>query len=127
MAQARIYPSFLDVSQEWHDLFTSECPPDAPETAPAETEARREALHRRFVTAEAALLAWRPTSPAEIIGMLEAIVSDEWVTPAQASALRAIQQSLAAPAQASGTESSARTLRRSGGLLPVEALRTLVA
>jgi hypothetical protein len=121
MAQARIYPSFLEVYQEWHDLFSSECPPDAPEAEAGDAEARREALHRRFVRAEAALLAWRPTGPVEIIGMLEAIVSDEWVTPAQASAIRAIQQSLAA------SDPGVGSLRRQGGLLPVETLRTLVA
>jgi hypothetical protein len=125
MAQARTYPSFLEVYQEWHDLFTSECPLDAPDAGTSDAgasdiEASRDALHRRFVKAEAALLAWRPTGPAEIIGMLEAIVSDEWVTPAQVAALRAIQQSLALQNAPGG-------LRSAGGLLPVEALRTLVA
>lgn len=119
MTETRHYPSFLEIYEEWHDLFDSECPQDAAGTDDLEIEARREALHRRFTTAEAALLAWRPTHPAEIIGMLEAIVSDEWVTPAQASALRAIQQALAASGQTAGG------LGRAGGLLPVEVLRTL--
>ncbi|MBJ7484114.1 hypothetical protein [Brevundimonas sp.] len=85
---------FLELYRAWHELVDYDPPPVLGETA-LESDRRGEAAYARLKAVEASLLNHQPTSPVEIIGMLEVIASDEWVSTDQMNAIHLIQSHLA--------------------------------